>query len=216
MYELDPTVTSSVQRFERLRYDATAIPLVSVVAAMLEVEDLTTLTCDTLVTRQMDDQRSVFHRRYFDHVDQLHEPYCGLLDALGLSPDEVLVQRIPTLRVQSPGSLAVGAWHRDMDYGHHPAEINYWVPLTPLCPDNTLWIEDEPVLVDVGEVVRFRGATARHGNVVNRANRSRVSIDFRTLDPTYYSPGVRSVSHGVEFRVGKYWWYSGRHVRDDA
>lgn len=201
--------------FDVLTYDAQAIPLDGVVAEMLGVDDLTGITCDP-ITCQEDDQKTVFHQRYYENVDLLFEPYAALLAALSLNDSQLLVQHVPTLRVQTPGSLAVGRWHDDAEYGHHRAETNYWVPLTSVCADNTLWIVDEPVLVDVGEVVRFNGATVRHGNVVNRSCRSRVSIDFRTVHPARYSPGGRSVSHGVEFEVGKYWRYSGTEVTDRA
>ena len=50
---------------------------------------------------------------------------------LGCHPDDVYYQRTPTLRIVVPSAAAVGHKHCDYEYYHQPAEINFWIPLTP-------------------------------------------------------------------------------------
>lgn len=126
------------------------------------------------------------------------------------TPDAMLVQREPNLRVHPPGGKSV-PWHTDADFGHLPEEWNVWVPLTEMTDDSQrLWIKDEtgthPVDVPLGCAFVFHGATTRHGVIRNRTDATRYSFDFRLLPlADYRDQGKVSVRYGVPLRLGDYW-----------
>jgi ectoine hydroxylase-related dioxygenase (phytanoyl-CoA dioxygenase family) len=79
-------------------------------------------------------------------------------------------------------------FHRDRDYGHRPAEINYSVALTPCFGTNAIWIESregredyQPMELEPGEMVEFDGASLKHGALHNTTGVCRVSFDFRVV-----------------------------------
>ena len=62
-----------------------------------------------------------------------------------------------------PAMAATIKTHRDADYpGHHPAEINFWTPLTAVSDSSALWLESSPDAADFAPrnlEVRPPGAT---------------------------------------------------------
>jgi hypothetical protein len=57
---------------------------------------------------------------------------------------EVLYQAEPILRVVFPGSVASAKLHKDSEFWHQCNEVNYWVPLTDVKGENSLWSESVP------------------------------------------------------------------------
>ena len=98
-------------------------------------------------------------------------------------------QRPPTLRIAMPSVAATIGVHRDADYsGHHPSEINFWVPLTPVAGSSALWLESYPNAGDfkardmqVGQCLRFNGQLCRHHTAPNQTGATRVSFDLRVV-----------------------------------
>jgi hypothetical protein len=195
------------QPWRILTYDVGSIPLVETIRKVLEVDDLENLEVAKQVTTREDDQRTVYHARFYDNLDLVLPLYRQLLATLlGDRLSEVYYQRVPTFRVHLRGSLAVGTWHRDRDFGHDPAEVNYWTPMTRAYDTNTVWIDEKPVTAGYGDVVTFDGANLLHGNKVNESPTSRVSFDFRTIARSAYKPSDRaSISAGIPFLLGQYW-----------
>ncbi|GGZ97281.1 streptomycin biosynthesis protein StrG [Streptomyces bluensis] len=193
--------------YTRLRYDVQKIPLVETVRELMAVDDLAVLGASDQVATRETDQSTPYHRRFYDNIDVVAPLYRKLAqELLGRDADSHYVQRVPTFRVHLRNSLAVGEWHRDRDFGHDPAEVNYWVPLTSAYGSNTLWIDKEPVHAEYGDVIVFDGANSWHGNVINDTEHSRVSMDFRTIPRDRYRPNERtSVSFGMPFLLGDYW-----------
>lgn len=193
--------------YTRLRYDVTEIPLADLVRKVMGVDDLEGLAAGERPATRETDQSTPYHRRYYDGFDTISPAYRKLArQLLGQEADQLYIQRLPTCRVHLRNSLAVGEWHRDRDFGHDPAEVNYWVPLTKAYGNNTVWIDHEPVTAEYGDVIVFDGANSWHGNVVNDTDISRVSMDFRTLPRASYRPsGKKSVSFGMPFLLGDYW-----------
>ncbi|MFC8915347.1 streptomycin biosynthesis protein StrG [Streptomyces sp. NPDC047821] len=194
-------------KYTRLRYDVTQIPLADLVREVLKVDDLEGLAASEWLATRETDQSTPYHKQFYDNFDIVSPTYRTLArHLLGDTVDDVYLQRVPTFRVHLRNSVAVGSWHRDRDFGHDPAEVNYWVPVTRAFGNNTLWIDNEPVHAEYGEVIVFDGANSWHGNVVNDTEISRVSIDFRTLPRSAYQPnGKKSVSFGLPFLLGQYW-----------
>ncbi|GAA2455037.1 MULTISPECIES: hypothetical protein [Streptomyces] len=194
-------------KYTRLRYDVATVPLADLVREVLDVDDLEGLAASEWLATRETDQSTPYHKQFYDSFDAVSPVYRTLArHLLGDVVDHVYLQRVPTFRVHLRNSVAVGSWHRDRDFGHDPAEVNYWVPLTRAFGNNTLWIDNEPVHAEYGEVIVFDGANSWHGNVVNDTDISRVSIDFRTIPRAAYRPNSRkSVSFGLPFLLGEYW-----------
>ncbi len=194
-------------KYTRLRYDVTEVPLADLVREVMGEEDLEGLAASDRVATRETDQSTPYHRRFYDNVDVISPVYRTLVHRLlGDEVDAVYIQRIPTFRVHLRNSVAVGSWHRDRDFGHDPSEVNYGVPLTRAYGNNTLWVDEEPVHAEYGEVIVCDGANSWHGRVVNDTETSRVSMDFRTLPRSSYEPNDRkSISYGLPFRLGEYW-----------
>ncbi|GFE13813.1 hypothetical protein Sgleb_18600 [Streptomyces glebosus] len=193
--------------YKRLRYDVEKIPLAELVREVMAVDDLAGLAPSDRVATRETDQSTPYHRRFYDNIDVIAPLYRKLAqELLGRAAERHYIQRVPTFRVHLRNSLAVGEWHRDSDFGHDPAEVNYWVPLTRAYGNNTLWIDREPVHAEYGDVIVFDGAGSWHGNVVNDTEISRVSMDFRTIPRDHYRPNDKtSVSFGMPFLLGDYW-----------
>ena len=94
-----------------------------------------------------------------------------------------------TLRIHPPGLSPTIGLHKDSDYSRHEAyEINYWIPLTKVFGNNTLWVESlpgksdfAPVELEAGKGFRFNGNECRHFTKANDTKCTRVSFDFRVI-----------------------------------
>jgi len=115
---------------------------------------------------------------------------------------------------------SLGRMHNDAEFGHQPGETNFWLPLTEVNLDNTLWVESgyqrgdwRPVLIgrehstdnehldgDLAEVFWFNGTLARHFARCNSSGKTRVSLDFRctledVFEHTWRSPYIEQHAH---------------------
>ena len=174
-----------------LTYDPIEFPFSTVVAKILDTPDLEKIhemgrRADVDNHDQDSDDHSIFYREY-DQVRDLYDRFLveWILPQYG---EDLAVQRVPTFRVHRPGSVAVSEFHKDSDYNHQPATLNYWLPLTRAYGTNSMWIEDSPgsdtfspAVVEPGEVFRFDAVNNRHGNYPNDTDTSRVSFDFRAI-----------------------------------
>jgi ectoine hydroxylase-related dioxygenase (phytanoyl-CoA dioxygenase family) len=145
-----------------------------------------------------------FREAYLEFLSDVVRPLLG---------DAIVYQRIPNFRFQLPGNIAVRNFHRDREDGHQPAEINFWVPLTPIEPSNAVWIESfeggcdfSPALVQPGQVLVFDGANLEHGNHESRSATTRVNFDFRVIRrPCYVETDATSMYRGIRFKIGEYY-----------
>jgi len=127
--------------------------------------------------------------------------------------EEVVYQRLPSLRLQYPGFTSYGVMHRDREYNHPAEEINIWLPITEVRGTATMVVESEidkgdyqPVELPYGEFVVFDSALM-HSNKVNEEGYTRVSIDMRVIPTRLYreSSGSFSATAHKEFVVGEYY-----------
>ncbi len=211
-----------------VRFDTHALPFAELVAELFGVTSLEDLhrvfahesAIVQLPDRDTDDQ-TYFHKRFYERLGsgwpEFEHLYASLVQLMGQQFFEgaaFIYQHRPSFRVQLPGSLAVGEFHRDCDYNHPPGEVNFMVPLTPAVDTSAMWIESEPDKGDYrpvnllyGEVARFDGNRCRHGNKVNATRRTRVSFDFRLLSIGDFqrSDPKRSLGAGLPFTIGGYY-----------
>ena len=141
---------------------------------------------------------------------------------------ELLYQASPVLRVVMPGSVPPCKPHCDADYFHDPNEINYWVALSPVWGNNSLWAESEPGAGDYapfelgpGQVVRWYGNRCRHYTCDNDTDGTRVSIDFRVIPRWAFVPpaqraGDAKVQTQYVLDVGDYYALARPAGRDDS
>jgi len=195
-----------------IKYDEDEFPLRAVVTELVGVDDLSELINDMpLVTRERD-QSTSYHSAFYWAFENMRDLYERFVHHVAAEHVEApyCFQGVPTFRVQLPDNLAVGEFHKDADYNHPDGEVNFWVPLTPVEDTSAVWIEFDdryvPVPVQPGEVLMFDAVNTRHGNVVNRSGRSRVSFDFRCLPMRRHrDTEAASLNTNLRFVVGGYY-----------
>jgi len=130
-----------------------------------------------------------------------------------MTESEFAYQKHPTFRVQEPSDSPVGVFHCDAEYGHPPAEVNWWFPMTPVWESNTLFIESKPgrgdytpAELDWGQVLRFYGNRCRHYTLANVTESCRVSFDMRVLALQYHDARwTTACGRSCVFEVGTYY-----------
>jgi ectoine hydroxylase-related dioxygenase (phytanoyl-CoA dioxygenase family) len=206
----------------KINYDTKKYPFRQIVSEILEIseagnllEDLHKLEHYDLLVREKD-QSTIWHKRYYaKYKEQFLPTYLELVKELKeqFGYDEIIYQSIPTFRVQlAEGNLGVGEWHKDKTYNHGTSEVNFWMPFVDTNDTNTIWMESKedkgdyrPYKVNYGEILVFSGANLHHGNKPNEGTESRVSVDFRLVDPTkFISNEAESINGITKFKVGGY------------
>jgi hypothetical protein len=201
----------------KIVYDTEKFPFKEVVKEMLQVDSLERLheLEDYDVLEREKDQSTKWHRAYYDTFSEKFYPlYVKFVDHLKerFEYDSIIYQRIPTFRAHLVDNLAVGEWHRDRYYNHGESEVNFWTPFTNAYDTNTIWTESKegvedfmPYDVKYGEVLVFSGANLLHGNKINKTRETRVSVDFRLVDPSKFvnNEGL-SVNGITSFTLGGY------------
>jgi hypothetical protein len=209
-------MTQARELHEILSYDLDAYPFPAVVRDLFGGEPL-----DRLHQRYpkpdgtTGDQDTPAHERFYREYARVHEIYERFLrEVIGPAYGEDLcVQRVPTFRVHYPRAMAVKEFHRDSDYNHQSAIINYWLPLTAAFATNSIWIETEPgaeefhpVELVPGQLLRFDAVALKHGNHPNDTPVTRVSFDFRVLPLRHYEETeLTSVASGRRLGLGDYY-----------
>jgi ectoine hydroxylase-related dioxygenase (phytanoyl-CoA dioxygenase family) len=206
----------------KITYDIRKYPFREIVSGMLgikgkqdQLETLHLLKDYELVKRE-NDQKTDWHRKYYDQFKTAFNPtYLALVEELKerFGYASIIYQQIPTFRVHlANGNLAVGEWHKDKTYNHGTAELNFWMPFTDTNEYNTIWMESvedkgdiKPYLVNYGELLVFNGANLYHGNKNNESDNTRVSVDFRLVDPEKFVPSADgSINMHIKFELGGY------------
>jgi hypothetical protein len=117
----------------------------------------------------------------FIHHPESRRLMAALVEALGSDPDDTYLD-VPRLRTAYPkGHLTKGiayafGAHRDTWYGAPQAQLNWWLPVYPLEPDNVMAFYprhfDQPV-----------GNDSEHFNYYRRNVERRSVVDFIDEDP---------------------------------
>jgi len=201
----------------KIQYDTERFPFKKVIKEILQVADLEKLheleNYDVLDREK--DQSTKWHRSYYENFEEKFKPlYLEFVNHLKerFNYEEIIYQKIPTFRAQLVENLGVGEWHKDRAYQHGITEVNFWLPFTDTYDTNTIWSESKedecdyrPYNVKYGEVLVFDGANLTHGNKINKTKDTRVSVDFRLVDPSKFvnNKGL-SVNGITSFTLGGY------------
>lgn len=213
---------------EKMHFDTQKYPFHRLIADFMEVDELGSLSA-TNEEEMQDDwsfyknmEQSLQFRKLYERLDgkegeQFYKLYLSFIkDEIRTRFEEPIYYQIkPSHRIFFKDLKGEIRFHKDRDYGHHPGEINYFVPQTASYDTNTLWIESEegkgdylPIELEVGDYVCFNGAGLKHGAMKNATGRTRVSFDFRILPVSVAPKGFTAKSPvGTE---------SGNPVRDNA
>eukprot|EP00667_Euglena_gracilis_P018428 EG_transcript_19563 len=159
--------------------------------------------------------------RAFEPIQEFRALYRRFLrEVIGPLVDDgsgrFIFQAEPALRCVMPGTHTPTPLHRDVDYLHCPSEVNFWVPVTAVAGNRSLYSESEPGRQDFhsfdvgpGQVVQFWGNQCEHYTLPNDTDTTRVSFDFRVTPWTMYeeySPELqRRCKECRAFRIGSYW-----------
>jgi hypothetical protein len=148
-------------------------------------------------------QDSVLHQKLYDiePISLLYQEFAqtAITELVG---EEVRYQHVPNWRIQLPGRNAVGSYHRDRSGSHNPCEITFWVPLTDVTAENSLWIESSEGAEDFrghpmryGQMLVFDSANLMHGNKRNASERTRISFDFRVIPESLFHEELATPHH---------------------
>lgn len=165
------------------------------------------------------DSSTVFHQKFYDRYragwGKLEKLYELVIKEVAVEQQEdFLYQKFPTFRVHLPNNVAVGAFHRDADFGHPAGEMNFVIPLTDAFDSDSIWVESEewkedftPMMLVVGDLIEFNGNRLKHGNYVNKTGKTRVSMDFRILPISKYDDNSagESITRKTKFVDGEYY-----------
>jgi ectoine hydroxylase-related dioxygenase (phytanoyl-CoA dioxygenase family) len=202
----------------KIFYNIEEFPFKEIVKNILNVEileDLHLIEKYELLEREKD-QKTTWHKLYYSKFENEFKPtYLKLLNFIKkcFNYEEIIYQKIPTFRVQlGDGNVAVGEWHKDKTYNHGVSEVNFWMPFVDTNSENSVWAESEedkkdyrPYEVKYGEILVFNGANLNHGNVKNTSSKTRVSVDFRLVDPNkFIGNEAGSINMNTKFDIGGY------------
>ena len=184
----------------KIDYDTKKYPFREIVSNMLEInnnrlEDLHLLENYGLLSREQD-QKTKWHKKYYDKFQtEFLSTYLKLV--------KEIKERFEYKEI---------IWHKDKTYEHNATEVNFWMPFVNTNVFNSIWTESsedkgdyKPYLVNYGEILVFSGANLYHGNKNNESNDTRVSVDFRLVDPNKFTPNSKgSINTNTAFDIGGY------------
>lgn len=173
-----------------------------------------------LLSREKD-QSTHFHKVYYDNFkDKFSSIYNKLVEEVvyPIYNCPIVYQAIPTFRIHLPGNIAVGEfhkdkWYRDEKWHEKVSESNFFLPFTRAYDTNTIWVESiedledfAPMESNYGELIKWDGVNLKHGNKTNNTPTTRISVDFRVMKFSDYTPSTKgSINTGTKFEIGGYY-----------
>jgi hypothetical protein len=201
----------------KIKYDTERFPFRKIVEEILEVKELEKIhevESYELLSREQD-QKTIWHSKYYKLFKEKFQPlYLEFVSHIKerFEYQEIVYQKIPTFRVHMVDNVGVGEWHKDRTYEHGTTEVNFWLPFVDTFDTNTIWMESKedkgdymPYDVKYGEILIFDGANLVHGNKINKTKSTRISVDFRLVDPAKFVPNTNgSINMKTPFDIGGY------------
>lgn len=207
---------------KKVSYNIERFPFKENIQKLFDVEDLSLLNDNIEVFTREKDQSTNWHKLFYDwaRTEKFTELYENFILSVvkPLYDKDIIYQSIPTFRVAYPNNIAVGEFHKDKYYRNKEwaakvKEDNFFLPFTDAFDSNTIWVESEedkgdfsPMNCKYGEFIQWDGSNLTHGNKINNTGRARVSIDFRIIKYSNYSPSeYGSINTQTKFQIGGYY-----------
>lgn len=178
------------------------------------------------------DRDSVFVKNFHEYVDKhtkFNETYYQFLrnKILPVFPGEtkIVVQKTPNIRFSLPENAAIGydtsdpegivGLHCDRDFGHHPTEQNFIIPITKMFDSNSVYYEPyvksninpekyENLVLNENQFVQGYFNEIKHCNRINKTGKTRISFDVRVIPYSEYKKSENDFK-GTKFELGKYY-----------
>ncbi len=121
------------------------------------------------------------------------------------------IQRYPTFRFHFPNNLSVFEFHRDSDYEHPLGEINCFYAITECKNSSALQVEKNlgfedyvPLNLKSGEYAILNTSIFKHGDLINKTNKTRVSMDFRFIPDIHLNNTKVSKTNSIKLNSDEY------------
>jgi len=178
------------------------------------------------------DRDSIFVKKFHEYVDKyaaFQDTYHQFLreHILPLFPNEthLAIQKTPNIRFSLPDTAAIGfdpkdppqiiGLHCDRDFGHHPTEQNFIIPMTQMEGSNSLYHEPFPqsnihplqyenLTLEPTEYAQAYFNEIKHCNRINKTNKTRISFDIRVIPFSEYIKNQETFKN-TKFELGKYY-----------
>ena len=171
------------------------------------------------------DQSTIFHKAIYSSFDDPN--YCFTefcvnyrklsLEVLVILKDQTgykgewAIQRFPTIRIQFPNNLSVFEFHRDSNYSHPIAEINCFYAINNCYQSSALQVERNlgfedyvPLNLNPGQYALLNTSIYKHGDILNKTKKTRISMDFRFIPISKLTEGRSSLTKAKEFNTNSY------------
>lgn len=186
-----------------LKYDKEKYNFDQIIREFINTDDLAALEADLKEKQDVESKNSIYkNMEQTSHYKKLYEKldseegasfYSTYRDFIKnivrpMYDEPIFYQKKPTHRIHFKNGSGASRFHKDSDYGHNHAEVNYSVPQTAMFGTNGIWIESEenkgdyrPMEMEVGQFAEFKGVHLKHGAKENTTGQTRVSFDFRVM-----------------------------------
>ena len=171
------------------------------------------------------DQSTIFHKAIYSSFDDPN--YCFTefcvnyrklsLEVLVILKDQTgykgewAIQRFPTIRIQFPNNLSVFEFHRDSNYSHPIGEINCFYAINNCYQSSALQVERNlgfedyvPLNLNPGQYALLNTSIYKHGDILNKTKKTRISMDFRFIPISKLTEGRSSLTKAKEFNTNSY------------
>ncbi len=171
------------------------------------------------------DQATLFHKAIYSTFDQPNYFSTDFWNSYKLLCLEVVkklktetgyfgdwaIQRFPTIRVHFPNNLSVFEFHRDSDYSHPLGEINCFYAVNECFNSSALQVEKnlgfedyEPLNLKSSEYAIINTSIFKHGDLLNKTMKTRVSMDFRFIPEKLLINSKSSLTKSIQFSSNSY------------
>jgi hypothetical protein len=178
------------------------------------------------------DRESIFVKRFHEYVDKytrFQDEYHQFIrkNIKPLFPEEthLAVQKTPNIRFSLPQNAAIGydpndppeivGLHCDRDFGHHPTEQNFIIPITSMFSTNSIYYDPAesdttdplqfiPLSLQTTQFAQAYFNQIRHCNRINQTDKTRISFDIRIIPFSKYQQNLSNFQ-GTKFELGKYY-----------
>ena len=191
-----------------------------------KLEDLHKLSAENeKLLKKGTDQGTLFHKAIystFDEPDHFFSDFWFSYRNLCLEIVEILkkntgffeewaIQRYPTFRFHFPNNISVFEFHRDSNYSHPIGEINCFYAINECINSSALQIEKNlgfedyfPLNLTAGQYALLNTSIYKHGDILNKTNKTRISMDFRFIPKAFLKNQKSSLTKNIKFNTNSY------------